>query len=73
MRRLGVREDRRIDVVMCDPTGPEAARRAKAAKTDRIDAKRMIRALAAWDRGETEAFRTDRASARRGTRPCAST
>ena len=55
-RRLGGREGRRIDVVMCDPAGLEVVRRAKAAKTDRIDAKRMIRALAAWDRGETEAL-----------------
>ena len=55
-RRLGGCAGRRIDVVMCDPTGLEVVRRAKAAKTDRIDAKRMIRALAAWDRGETEAL-----------------
>ena len=41
---------------MCDPASLEVVRRTKVAKTDRIDAKRMVRALAAWDRGEAGAL-----------------
>jgi transposase len=46
----------RFDVVVCDPASLEVVRRAKSAKTDRIDARRMVRALRAWDRGEVEAL-----------------
>ena len=45
-----------IDVLVCDPASLEVVRKAKRAKTDRIDAKRMVRALRAWDRGEVEAL-----------------
>ena len=45
-----------IDVLICDPASLEVVRKAKRAKTDRIDARRMVRALRAWDRGEAEAL-----------------
>jgi len=45
-----------IAVVMCDPVSFEVGRWAKVAKTDRMDARRMVRALAAWDRGEAGAL-----------------
>lgn len=40
-----------IAIVMCDPANLEVVRQAKVAKTDPIDARRMVRALVAWDRG----------------------
>ena len=55
-RWLGGLATLRIDVVVCDPASLEVVRRAKSAKTDRIDARRMVRALRAWDRGEAEAL-----------------
>ena len=55
-RWLGGLDTLRIDVVVCDPASLEVVRRAKSAKTDRIDARRMVRALRAWDRGEAEAL-----------------
>ena len=45
-----------IDVVVCDPASLEVVRKKKKAKTDRIDARRMVRALRAWDGGEAEAL-----------------
>ncbi len=45
-----------IAIVMCDPASLEVVRRAKVAKTDAIDARRMVRALVAWDRGEVGAL-----------------
>ena len=45
-----------IDVVVCDPASLEVVRKKKQAKTDRIDARRMVRALRAWDQGEAEAL-----------------
>ena len=45
-----------IDVVMCDPASLEVVRKKKKAKTDKIDARRMVRALRAWDQGEAEAL-----------------
>ncbi len=45
-----------IAIVMCDPASLEVVRQAKVAKTDPIDARRMVRALAAWDRGEAGAL-----------------
>jgi len=39
-----------IAVVMCDPASREVGRWAKVAKTDRMDARRIVRALEAWDR-----------------------
>ena len=45
-----------IDVVVCDPASLEVVRKKKRAKTDRIDARRMVRALRAWDQGEAEAL-----------------
>ena len=54
-RRLGMQAPQ-IDVVVCDPASLEVVRKAKRAKTDRIDARRMVRALRAWDSGEAEAL-----------------
>ena len=45
-----------IEVVVCDPASLEVVRKKKKAKTDRIDARRMVRALRAWDQGEAEAL-----------------
>ena len=45
-----------VDVLVCDPASLEVVRKAKRAKTDKIDARRMVRALRAWDRGEEEAL-----------------
>ncbi len=45
-----------IAIVMCDPASLEVVRRAKVAKTDPIDARRRVRALVAWDRGEAGAL-----------------
>ena len=45
-----------IDVVVCDPASLEVVRKRKKAKTDKIDARRMVRALKAWDQGEAEAL-----------------
>ena len=39
-------------VLIIDPASPLVNRRAKRAKTDRIDAKTMVRALMAFNRGE---------------------
>lgn len=39
---------------MIDPSSLLVNRRAKRAKTDRIDAKSMIRALMAYNRGEDQ-------------------
>ena len=54
-RRLGMQAPR-VDVVVCDPASLEVVRKAKRAKTDRVDARRMVRALRAWDGGEAEAL-----------------
>ncbi|MDE0210861.1 MAG: IS110 family transposase [Boseongicola sp.] len=45
-----------IEVVICDPASLEVVRKKRKAKTDRIDARRMVRALRAWDGGEAEAL-----------------
>ena len=45
-----------IAIVMCDPASLEVVRRAQVAKTDPIDARRRVRALVAWDRGEAGAL-----------------
>lgn len=44
-------------VLVIDPTSLLVNRRAKRAKTDRLDAKAMIRALMAYDRGEDQVLR----------------
>ncbi len=44
------------EVVVCDPASLEVVRRRKKAKTDRIDARRMVRALRAWDGGDRDAM-----------------
>ena len=54
-RRLGMQAPH-VEVVVCDPASLEVVRKAKRAKTDRIDARRMVRALRAWDGGEAEAL-----------------
>src|ERR1700722_17962637 len=43
-----------IRVVVIDPASLLVDRRAKRAKTDRIDARAMVRALMAWARGERQ-------------------
>lgn len=43
-----------IRVVVIDPASLLVDRRAKRAKTDRIDARAMVRALMAWARGEQQ-------------------
>ena len=45
-----------IDVVVCDPASLEVVRRKKKVKTDRIDARKMVRALRAWDGGDRDAM-----------------
>ena len=45
-----------INVVVCDPASLEVVRRKKRAKTDRIDARKMVRALRAWDGGDRDAM-----------------
>ncbi|MCY4589429.1 MAG: hypothetical protein OXE86_02465 [Alphaproteobacteria bacterium] len=40
-----------IDVLVRDPASLEVVRKVKHAKTDRIDAQRMVRALRAWNPG----------------------
>ncbi len=45
-----------VDVVICDPASLEVVRRRKKAKTDRIDARKMVRALRAWDGGDRDAM-----------------
>ncbi len=54
-RWLGARAPE-IDVVVCDPAGLEVVRRKRRAKTDRIDARKMVRALRAWDGGDRDAM-----------------
>ena len=50
------RRDAGIDIFMNDPASLRVNRRAKKKKTDRIDARRMVRALKAWDQGDSEAM-----------------
>ncbi len=52
-RRL---EDEDLEVVICDPASLEVVRKKKKAKTDRIDARKMVRALRAWDGGDRDAL-----------------
>ena len=52
-RRL---EGEDVEVVVCDPASLEVVRRKKKVKTDRIDARRMVRALRAWDGGDRDAM-----------------
>ncbi len=53
VRRL---EGEDVEVVVCDPASLEVVRRKKKVKTDRIDARRMVRALRAWDGGDRDAM-----------------
>lgn len=48
--------ERAIDVLVIDAASVETRRHARAAKTDRIDAGRMLRALLRYHDGETTAF-----------------
>ena len=52
-RRL---EGEDVEVVVCDPASLEVVRRKKKVKTDRIDARRMVRALRVWDGGDRDAM-----------------
>ena len=49
-------QDRDIRVVVNDPASLELPRRSRARKTDRIDVKRMVRALKAWNQGDRDAL-----------------
>ena len=53
-RRLG--REASLEVVVLDPASLPVNRKAKQRKTDRIDARKMVRALVAYDRGETTAL-----------------
>ena len=46
-----------VETVVLDPASLPVDRKAKQRKTDRIDARRMVRALVAHDRGDTTALR----------------
>ena len=50
------RRDPEIEVFMNDPASLRVDRRAKKKKTDRVDARKMLRALKAWHQGDTEAM-----------------
>ncbi len=52
-RRL---EGEELEVVVRHPAGPGVVRRSRKAKTDRIDARKMVRALRAWDGGDRDAM-----------------
>ncbi len=52
-RRL---EGEDLEVLVCDPASLEVVRRRKKAKTDRIDARKMVRALRAWDGGDRDSM-----------------
>ena len=52
-RRL---EGEDLEVVVVDPASLEVVRRRKKGRTDRIDARRMVRALRAWDGGDRDAM-----------------
>ena len=66
-----------IRVVVIDPASLLVDRRAKRAKTDRIDARAMVRALMAWARGERQVLSevreptVEQDDARRGLRASA--
>ena len=49
-------EDRDIRVVVNDPASLELPRKSRVRKTDRIDVKRMVRALKAWNQGDRDAL-----------------
>ena len=50
------RRDPGIAVYINDPASLQVNRRSKKAKTDRIDVRKMVRALKAWDLGDAEAM-----------------
>ena len=52
-RRL---EGEDMEVVVVDPASLEVVRRSKKGRTDRIDARKMVRALRAWDGGDRDAM-----------------
>ena len=51
-----------LTVVVCDPASLEVVRRRKKTKTDRIDARKMVRALRARDGGDRDALAPVRVS-----------
>ena len=53
VRRLGGED---LEVVVRHPAGLEVVRGKKKVRTDRIDARRMVRALRAWDGGDRDAM-----------------
>ena len=50
------RRDASIGIFMNDPASLQTNRKARKAKTDRIDARKMVRALKAWDQGDADAM-----------------
>lgn len=55
-RCLALEEAVPIDVVVCDPASLQIDRRARHVKTDKCDARMMIRALKAWEGGDVSAL-----------------
>ncbi len=47
-------KEMRIETIMLDPASLLVNRKAKQRKTDRIDARKMVRALLTYDRGDAE-------------------
>lgn len=52
-RRLA---DEDVAVIVCDPAILEVVRWRKKPKTDRLDARKMVRVLKAWDGGDRDAL-----------------
>jgi len=50
------RREPTIEIFMNDPASLQIDRRARKAKTDRIDARKMVRTLKAWDQGDADAM-----------------
>ena len=50
------RRDAQIEFFMSDPANLLVNRQARKTKTDRIDVRGMVRALKAWDQGDSEAM-----------------
>ncbi len=50
------RRDAGIEVFLDDPANLQTNRRAGKVKTDRVDARKMVRSLKAWDQGDRDAM-----------------
>ena len=56
LERAIERRDAGLSVFMNDPASLQVDRRSKKVKTDRVDGKKMVRALKAWDLGDKDAM-----------------